>query len=47
MAEVDIPRGGGGGTCSIHDGDGPTELHIANPKKIHEPEACLGIKIKS
>ena len=25
--------GGGGGTRSIHDGGGPAELHIANPKK--------------
>ena len=39
-----ILRGGGGGTRSIHDGErgggggGPTELHIANPKKIHKPE---------
>ena len=27
------PQGGGGGTCSIHVGWGPAEVHIANPKK--------------
>ena len=34
-----MPRGG---TGSIHDGDGPTELQIANPKK--NTQACQKVE---
>ena len=33
-----LAQEGGGGVFAVYMTGGPTELHIANPKKIHEPK---------